>query len=143
MSKFSTIWPTQPLHNAKDVDLQQNSGSLPNMADTIANWFQQLVMEKITKTISNFQVVETSTPLNFQGVVVTDPSRKLVMSPNGQRVWKVKTIYTWPTVQLAPDDVVLYEDVQYRVMAGEDFKQYGYVSYHLIQDYTGSGPTTP
>lgn len=136
------IWPVQPLHNASSVPLSANPGTLPNMADTVANWFQLLVFEKIVKTIVNFKVVETTTPVQFQGVVITDPKRKLVMAPNGQRVWKVKSVFCWPTILLAPDDVVLYETVQYRVMAGGDYKQYGIMEYWLAEDYTGSGPVT-
>lgn len=138
---FNTIWPVGPIHSASSVPLQQNPGTLPNMADTVANWFQLVVMDKITKTIVNFQVVETTAPLQFQGVVITAPQRKLVMAANGQRLWKVKSIFCWPTVLLAPDDVILYENIQYRIMAGADYKQYGYMEYWLVQDYTGSGPS--
>lgn len=137
---FNTIWPVGPLHSAKDVGLQSNPGTLPNMADTISNWFQLLVMERLVKTVVNFQVVETTTPIQFQGVVVPEPSRKLIMAPNGQRVWKSKTLYCYPNVPVAPDDVVLYENIQYRVLAGQDFKEYGYRSYILVQDFTGAGP---
>lgn len=135
------IWPTQPIHNAKDVPLSSNPGTLPSVADDIMNWFQLLIMEKITKTIVNFQVVETTTPVQFQGVVTTEPKRTVKMSSNGQRLWKVKTLYCLPTVPVAPDDVVTYEGIQYRVGSSIDFKQYGLVVYDLLQDYTGSGPT--
>lgn len=134
------IWPVGPLHNAKDVPLSSNPGTLPNMADSVANWFQLLVFEKVIKSIVNFQVVETTTPINFQGFVETNPKRTLVMATNGQRLWKVKTLFCWPTVQLAPDDVVIYEGVQYRIGATIDFKQYGYISYEILQDYVGAGP---
>jgi hypothetical protein len=136
------IWPTQPLHNASEVPLSNNPGTLPNMSNVIAGWFQLVVMEKIVKTINNFQVVETTVPIQFQGVVFTEPTRNLAMMPNGQRMWKVKKLVCWPTVLLAPDDVVLYEQQQYRVMMTGDYKQYGIMEYALLQDYTGGGPTT-
>lgn len=138
---FTTIWPTQPIGNAKDVPLQQNPGTLPNMADTLANWFQLLMFEKVIKSVVNFQLVETTVPMQFQGFVVTEPKRTLKMSANGQRKWRVKTVYAWPTLQLSPDDIVKYENIQYRVGATLDFKQYGYIAYELLEDYTGSDPT--
>lgn len=138
----NTIWPVQPVVNAADRDLSQQPGTLPNMMNDVANWFQLLVFEKIVKTVSaTFQVVETTTPVNFQGVVITDPKRSLVMAPNGQRLWKVKSVFTWPVELLQPDDVILYENIQYRVMAGGDFKQYGLMEYWLVQDYVNAGPT--
>jgi len=135
------IWPTQPIHDASDVPLSSNPGTLPGMADTVGNWFQLLVFEKIVKTVVNFQVVETTVPVQFQGVVYTEPGRQLIMHPNGQRLWKRKTIVCWPTVLLAPDDVVKYEGIQYRVMMSTDYKEYGFMEMALVQDYNGSGPT--
>lgn len=134
------IWPTQPIHNAKDVGLGENPGTLPNMSSDLANWFQLITMEKITKTLSNFVIVETTTPVLFQGVVQPFNSRQLMMKPEGQRAWKWKNILSWPGVPLAPDDVVLYEGIQYRVMATIDWKQYGFREYHIQSDYIGSGP---
>lgn len=136
------IWPVSPLHNASTVPLSSNPGTLPNMSDTVANWFQLCVFERVIKTIVNFQVVETTTPVQFQGVVMTEPKRKLVQDAHGQRRWRTKTVYAWPTLQLAPDDVVIYDNVQYRVGATLDYKQYGYIGYELMEDYIGSGPTT-
>jgi hypothetical protein len=137
------IWPIGPLHNAADVPLSSNPGTLPNVADDVMHWFQLLVFEHVTKTIVNFQVVETTTPVNFFGFVATEPKRVLRMQPNGQRAWKVKIVWTVPTVILSPDDVVIYESTQYRIGATIDYKQYGIVGYEMLQDYTGSDPIIP
>jgi hypothetical protein len=136
------IWPVQPLHSAKDVSLDKNPGTLPTFGDVVASWFQLLVFERVVKTVVSFNVVETTTPMNFQGFVVTEPKRKLSMTASGQRRWKVKTVWTWPTIQLSPDDVVIYDGVQYRIGATIDYKQYGVIGYEMLQDFTGSGPQT-
>lgn len=136
------IWPIGQIHNAAQVPLSGNPGTLPNMSDDVANWFQLLVFEKLVKTTTNFVVVEMTTPIQFQGVIFTPTTgRRLVMATNGQRLWKAKQVITWPGVLLAPDDVVTYEGIQYRVMVTGDFKQYGFASYDLCEDYIGSGPT--
>lgn len=137
------IWPAQPIHSAANVPLSSNPGTLPNMADTISNWFQLLIVEQVVKTIVNFQVVENTVPIMFQGVVEIMTPRELMMKPEGQRLWRWKKIYCWPNVPLKPDDVVVYEDVQYRIMQATDYKQYGYREYHVMEDYTGSGPEVP
>lgn len=134
------IWPAGPLHSACNVPLSSNPGVLPNMSDTVSNLFQLLVFEKVVKTIVNFEVVETTVPVQFQGFIAIEPKRKLVQDAHGQRRWKTKVVYTWPTVQLSPDDVMLYEGQQYRVGATMDFKQYGFCGYELLEDYHGSGP---
>lgn len=137
------IWPTQPIHDAKDVGLGENPGTLPNMSGDIANWFQLIVMEKITKTLVNFVVTETSTQVHFQGIVQPLGTRALAMKPEGQRAWKWKQIICWPNVPLAPDDVIVYEGIQYRVMETIDWKQHGFRIYHIQSDFTGSGPEAP
>jgi len=134
------IWPTQPIWNASDVPLSSNPGTLPNLSNSICNWFQLIVMEQLVKTIVNFQVVETTTPLMFQGIVQTFTPRQLMMKPEGQRAWKWKSVICWPSVILKPDDVLLYEGLQYRVMATFDWKQMGFIEYHIQSDYVDSGP---
>lgn len=136
------IWPVGPIHNAADVNLAQNPGTLPNFSDAIGNWFQLLVFEQVVKTIVNFVVVETTTPITFQGYVQTFTPRQLMMKPEGQRLWKWKSITCYPGVPLKPDDVVLYENIQYRVMESIDYKQYGYHIYNIVEDFTGSGPAS-
>jgi hypothetical protein len=114
------------------------------MADTIMNWFQLLTFEQVVKSVVNFQVIETTVPLKFEGVKQALPAQKLWMKPEGQRLWKWYTIHALPTIQLKPDDVIIDQSgMQFRVMERFDFKEYGMVELHIIEDYTGSGPTTP
>jgi hypothetical protein len=137
------IWPTQPIPNAKDTNLGQNPGTLPDMSGDIANWFQLIVMERITKAVVNFVVQETTEPVLFQGIVQPFSANQLSMKPEGQRAWKWLKIICWANVPLVPDDVVVYEGVQYRVIDLYDWKQYGFREYNIQSDFTGSGPSTP
>lgn len=135
------IWPTRPIHNAADVTLDKQPGTLPNVADTLANFFQLLTVRQVTKTVVNFQLSETATTVQFQGALMPFPAQQLRMKPEGQRAWKWKKIFTWPSVTLNPDDIVLTQDgTQYRVMNKSDFKEYGYDEYDCTEDYTGSSP---
>lgn len=134
------IWPVQPLHNAADVPLSDNPGTLPNLSDALSNWFQPLYFEKVVKQVANFVLAESTIPMQFQGIVIPEP-RNLVMASNGQRYWSSKRLFCWPGVELVPDDVVVYEQIQYRVLSRQNYRQYGYIEYVLVQDYTGSGPT--
>lgn len=135
------IWPVQPIHNAKDVGLGENPGTLPNMAGDIGGWFQLITMDRITKAVVNFVVQETTTPVLFQGIVQPFSARQLAMKPEGQRAWQWRQIICYPSVPLVPDDCILYDGVQYRVMGSFDWKQYGYKIYEIQSDFTGSGPT--
>jgi hypothetical protein len=129
-----------PIVNAKDTLLNQNNGTVPQVYDAMVNWFQPLTMTSLVKTIVNFQVVEMPTVYNFQGVWQPLSARQLMMKPEGQRSWRWFQLHCQPSVAFNVDDVVNYLGIQYRVKAIFDYTQYGYVLYHLVEDFTGSGP---
>lgn len=132
-----------PISNAKDTLLNQNSGTLPNMSDALLDWFQKMTFTRIVKNIVNFQVVETPTNTDFQGVWQPSSPQALLMKSEGQRQWKWFTVHADPSLHLDPDEIITYLGTQYRVMNKLDYTEYAYIEYELIQDYTGSGPPTP
>lgn len=124
-----------PIVNARDRDLLQDTGNLPNMQDAMASWFQALVFKVITKSIVNFIEVETETLCNCQGVMQPLSEQQLGMKPEGQRDWKWYNLHADVSLILSPDDVVVYKGERFRVMGKKDYKEYGYVQYNLGQDY--------
>lgn len=130
-----------PIHDAAGVLLTANPGTLPSMLDAMLDWFQPMTFTTIVKTIVNFQVIETATNVNFYGVWQPFTAQQLMMKAEGQRMWKWFTVHSDPTLVLIPDEVVTYQGTQYRVKEKLDYTSYSYVEYHLIQDYTGAGPT--
>jgi hypothetical protein len=125
----------------KNIPFGTTNSALPNMAETIVSWFLALTIERIVKTVVNYQVVETTTPESFMGVIQPLNNQTLMIKPEGQRAWKWYWLHCSTTVKLTVDDVFLYQGHQYRVMALKDYSEYGYLSYELIRDWTGAGPT--
>lgn len=126
-----------PIFNASSVLLNQNPGTLPNVSRALLNWFQPLNFVTIVKTVVNFAVVETLTTVNFLGVRQPFTPQMLLMKPEGERQWKWETIHALPGLILSPDDIITFLGVNYRVMQKLDWKEYGYVQYDIVQDYTG------
>jgi hypothetical protein len=129
--------------NGKNVPLNVQTGTVPDVSGALKDWFQQMTFEAVTKTTSAFQVVEAGDPIVFRGVIQPFTERQLIMKPEGQRAWTWLWLHAEPSLTLQVDDVVLYLGVQTRVMARKNYTIYGYVEYQLVQDWTGSGPTTP
>lgn len=125
-----------PILNARDVLLSANPGTLPNVQDAMTSWFQVLTFTKIKKEIVNFQLVETSESTTFCGVRQPFTAQQLSMKPDGQRNWKWETIHAFPNLILKPDDVIVFSGCVYRVMQKTDYKEYGYIEYQIVQDYT-------
>jgi hypothetical protein len=129
-----------PLQNANTVPLNLNPGTLPDPSGSMLDYMEQLTVTQITKTVVNFQNVEVPVTTTFYGVIQELTPQQLMMKPSGQRQFTWRMIHTFPTVVLNPDDVVIYQGVQYRVMSKSDWTKCGYIQYDCMQDYTGSGP---
>jgi hypothetical protein len=123
--------------NGKDRKLTENTGTPPDVSGAMQNWFQPITFSRITKTTQNYIVIETKEDVSFQGVWQPFSPKQLTIKPEGQRSWSWFTCHAEPGLVLLPDEIISYLGVQYRVMAQNDYRLYGYVEYHLIQDYTG------
>jgi hypothetical protein len=128
------------INNGCDTPINVQTGTIPNMSMTLNNWLQPMTFEPVTKTITAFRVVEEGEAITFRGVIQPLSNRDLYMKPEGQRAWTWLWIHATPNLKLDVDDVITYLGEQTRVMAVKDYGIYGYVSYEVIQDYTGAGP---
>jgi hypothetical protein len=130
------------MSNASSKPLFYKNGTLPDVSGAIQDYFQPMVFNLLTKSVSGFQALEKSTtqPLNFRGLIQPYTERRLMLLPEGQRAWSWYELHADPSLTLQVDDVVIWMGKQTRVMSRTDYALYGYVSYHLIQDYTGVGP---
>lgn len=124
-----------PIYNAKDIPLGQSYGGLPDVSGAMLNWFQNMTFIQIVKTVVNFQVVETPTKIDFQGVWQPFSPKQLALLPEGQRAWSWFMCHADPNLKLDTDEIIKYEGQNYRVMANNDYTHYGYREYHLVQDY--------
>lgn len=132
---------TTKMTNAADIPLNANSGGVPNVADAMYGYFQPMTFGLVAKErSSNFEVVETQTEISFLAVWQPLTERQLMMKPEGERKWSWYWMHAEIGCILQPDDVVTYLGVQYRVMTQKNYSLYGYVEYHLVDDYTGAGP---
>lgn len=129
------------ISNGANRPLNANSGTLPDVSGAMLDYFQPMTFGVVSKSIVNFQVVEEMVEVTFQGVWQPFTERQLQMKPEGQRDLSWYWLHAEPGLILVPDQVVIYLGKQYRVMTSKDYRLYGYVEYHLVDDYTGSGPT--
>lgn len=129
-----------PIFNAKDRLLTQNTGTMPDVSGAIQNWFQPMTFTTVVKTVEGFQSIETPTNIDFRGVWQPFSPQQLSMKPEGQRKWKWFTAHSNIGLNLAPDELITYLGTQYRVKDNLDYALDGYFEYHLIEDFTGSGP---
>lgn len=124
--------------NAKDKPLTYSG--LPQVGDVLPSWFQTLTFDLITKTVSNYEVVETTTTITTQGVRQPMSPQQISIKPEGQRAWRWETLHCLPDVKLKIDDIVIFDGIKYRVMQRWNWSEYGYLEYHICQAYEGGDP---
>lgn len=126
--------------NSANLPLFAKSGTVPDVSGALQDYYQAMVFTPVQKSVVGFQALETPKPINFRGIIQPFTKRELILKPEGERAWSWFTLHSDPVLTLQVDDVVLWNGKQTRVMARQDFFLYGYVTYELVQDWTGSGP---
>lgn len=124
----------------KDKPLSQVNGNVPNVNDAMLNWFQPMIFGIVTTEVANFQAAQEQEQVSFMGVIQPLTERQLLLKEEGQRARTWYWVHSDPSLKLEVDSVIIYLGVQYRVMTHKDYSLYGYVEYHLVEDWTGSGP---
>lgn len=134
------------INNAANQPLFAKAGTTPDVSGALQDYYQDMQFTKILKQVIGFQVLETPEPINFRGVIQPFTERQIFLKPEGQRAWTWFLVHSDPVLTLQVDDIIvsLTRDIlngkQTRVMARRDYKLYGYVEYHLVQDWIGAGP---
>lgn len=121
--------------NAKDIPLSLGASALPDVRDAVMALFQPIrVGIVVVERVNGFPSARISVSVNTLGVKQPMPEQ-LVVKKEGERSWRWFTIHCSPDLILRTDDIFVLNRVQYRVMSREDWAEYGYLKYEVIEDY--------
>lgn len=109
---------------------------LPNLTNAVRAWTQPFTFKRVTKSIVDYQAVETLVDVSFKGVVAPLRQTDLDIKPEGQRQWRWLEIHSTTDLQLALDDKLIWKAVNYRVMASHNWEDYGYWRYEIAEAFT-------
>jgi len=135
---MSATYKTLGIVNANRLSVDECTGGGPNVRSTIYGMFHRISLAKVTKSIVDFEVKEVVCPLETLGVIQPLSEQELKMKPEGQRAWTWKQIHATPDLVLIPDEIIQYRGEQYRIESKKDFKEYGYVRYHCVKNYSNA-----
>jgi hypothetical protein len=144
-----------PLQNARNMDLNESAGQLPQLQGGLSNWFKPMTFIKVARAVAAGVVVESgdltqswTSPegvtiqgqqVNFDGFII--PREKpLLIKEEGDRSWIGSDLYSTIQLVLENRDCVIHLKTQYRVMAVWNMKSLGFMHYFLVEDYQFSGP---
>lgn len=123
------------ISNAKDTSLTANPGTLPNMQAALLDYFLPMTFTVVTKSVVDHESVEARVQTATRGVWQPLSPQKVMMKPEGQRKWKWQQIHATLDLVLEVDSVIERNGEKFRVMDRLDYREYGYVEYHVQGDY--------
>jgi len=110
--------------------------ALPNLSNAVRAWSQKFTFDRITKSIVDYQLVETKSVLTFKGHIVPLSPTDLEIKPEGQRQWNWYEVHTTTALELDLDDEVYWKSKKYRVMSKTGDEDYGFYRYEIAEAFT-------
>lgn len=115
-----------------------SQSNLPNMSQTIISWFQPITFVKLARTVVDYEQVITETNINTKGVVQPYKPEPLEIQQYGTQSWIWQDMHCLPDVTLNTDEIIIYQNVRYKVLYKKDYTEYGYVEYMLCETFEGA-----
>lgn len=117
------------------VPLNQQSG-MPQMSAAFAGWTLPITLEIVVQAIAAGLVVETLTPVTFNGTIQPLKPQEIRLKPEGQWSWIWLQIHVVNgSLPLKTNDQILYNSKYYKVMAIRDYSLNNYTEYQVIENY--------
>lgn len=125
--------------STRPLDTVSNS-NLPNVSAAVVKWFQPMSFYRVTTSNVAYQSSEEMIETKTMGTWQPLKPREVFYKPEGQRAFSWCRLHALPDFILLDDEVVIKDGIQYRVQGKWSYPEYGYVEYHLFEDYSGKGP---
>lgn len=110
--------------------------AMPQITYALTNWKSDIKIIKMQQLVVDYEVTFIQSPLTFTGVIQPLSIETLNSYPEGQRDRKWLDLHTKINLMLDNNDKVIYKDLQYKVMAVNDWGLNNFYEYHLCQDDT-------
>lgn len=112
-----------------------NSPDVPDVSAGIQMWFQPIRIDVVFKQNRGGYLQEFINTFRNQAFKIAQSPQQLMMKPEGQRDWKWHTLYMNGEPKLKVDDIIVIQNMKYRVMQKRDNSEYSCVEYELLEDY--------
>lgn len=127
-----------PIVGAGTLDIVQNGTPMPNVRDDMLDWFRPMIVEIVTTGFKDGYANEVVRTMQTTGVLVP-AGKPAKIGSSGTRTFSTAMLFVFPSLILNSLDKVVINGVRYRVMNTNDFRNYGYMSYALTEDYSNGG----
>ena len=108
---------------------------IPKIQVALNGWESASTLTKITSSIVDYEKVDVTEDINFQGVVQPLSAEALRIKPLETRSWEWLMIHTKANIEIFTGDLISYNGKSYKVMFENNYSLNGYYEYHLVKNY--------
>lgn len=117
--------------------LNELSG-MPRMTFAFAGWKSQITLVKIETNVVNGFDDPIETAVSFKGTIQPLSAEDLELKPEAQRGFQWLQIHVevddnTQFLPLAVGDIILYNDLRYRVNGKKDYRLNNFIEYHALE----------
>ena len=109
--------------------------TLPNVSGAVSAWGGVIDFVLVGKRQVDFKTVEALYQRTTYGTRQPLSAQAVAIKPEGQRAWRWEVLHIAPPAPFGLDDIVIFDEVRYRVMSKKDYSKFGYLAYEIAQDY--------
>lgn len=118
------------------ITRQSDINTFPQMSAAFNGWRKPVTFTKITETVVEGDVELTETSIQMDAVIQPLDPEEVELKPEGQRAWQWLQIHGITSCNdLSINDRIVYNSIEYKVMAVKDYSLNNYVEYHITKDY--------
>lgn len=109
---------------------------MPKMDLAFNGWQSSFSLKVVTQTIVDGFVTDTIQNVSYTGTIQPLNPELVALKPEGQRSWEWLQIHVKTgQYNLNVNDRILYNDIEYKIMAVKDYSINNYLEYHAVYDY--------
>ena len=109
--------------------------AVPYMKKTLNGWVKNTNVVIITKSIVDYEEVETETATTLKINKQPVPQTKVDRKPESQREWKWWSFIIQGETLLKVDDIIIVDSIRYRIENISNWSESGFTKYEAIEDY--------
>lgn len=127
-----------PLINANSLTFPQNVGGLPDVSAAVMMLLQPVTVDLVIQQMLNGYYAPIKN-LSMQTQASIQPlPQELAIKMEGERNWRWSLIHILPNIVLNNNDLITLFGIQYKVMKKENWAQYGYIDYIVVENFVNA-----
>lgn len=125
----------------RNIKINQLSANLPDVSEVMNGWEVPMVANYVTQTVVDGVVSDTPVTKNIKGIMQPLKPEEILLKDEGQRSFDWYQVHIRESVygELFTTQILIINNIPYKIKAKKDWTLDGYREYHVIRDFESVG----